>query len=127
MNFPRVALAAVSAWVLSLVVGFVVNTYVMAEVYGANAAAFRPQDQMNLALGFGAQLVGFFAFAYMYAKGYEGTGGLQEGLRFGVLIAIVLIGFVIVWNYVVLPVDGTLAVYWVVDTLVELALYGMVV
>ena len=63
----------------------------------------------------------------MYAKGYEGTSGVQEGLRFGVLVGLLLIGFAVVWNYVVLPVSGTMGVYWIVDTLLEMAFYGVVV
>jgi hypothetical protein len=127
MNFNRLALAAVAAWVVSLVIGFVVNTYLMAELYAAHAQVFRPQDEMNLALGFGAQLGGFFVFAYMYAKGYEGTSGVQEGLRFGVLVGLLIIGFAVVWNYVTLPISGALGLGWVVDVLVEMAIYGIVV
>lgn len=124
MNFPRLALAAVAAWVLSLVLGFLVHTFLMADIYQLHASVFRPQSDTNLALGFGAQLLGFFAFAYMYAKGYEGTNGPQEGLRFGVLVGLLLIGFAVVWNYVMLPVSGTLGVYWAVDVILEMAIYG---
>ncbi len=127
MNFPRLALAAVVAWLVSLGVGFVVDAYIMADIYAAHAQVFRPEASMNLLLGFGAQLLGFFAFAYMYAKGYEGTSGVQEGLRFGVLVGLLLIGFAVVWNYVVLPVSGTLGIYWIVETLLEMAFYGVVV
>lgn len=127
MNFPRLALAAISAWVLSIVVGFVVNAYLMDEIYQLHASVFRPEDEMNLALGFGTQLLGFLAFAYMYAKGYEGTSGLQEGLRFGVLVGLLLIGFAITWSYVTLPVSRTMGAYWAVDVLLEMAIYGAVI
>jgi len=127
MNFSRLALAAVSAWVLSLVIGFVVNTWLMADIYQAHAHVFRPEAEMNLPLGFGVQIVAFFAFAYMYAKGYEGTAGVQEGLRFGVLVGLIVIGFATVWSYVTLPVSGTMGVYWTVDVLLEMAIYGAVV
>ena len=127
MNFSRLALAAVSAWLVSLALGFVVNTWLMAAIYQAHAHVFRPQADMNLPLGFGVQLVAFFAFAYMYAKGYEGTTGVQEGLRFGVLVRLLLIGFATTWNYVTLPVSGTMGAYWTVDVLLEMAIYGAVV
>ena len=127
MNYSRLALAAVSAWVVSLGLGFVVNTWLMADIYEAHARVFRPQADMNLPLGFGVQLVAFFAFAYMYAKGYEGTTGVQEGLRFGVLVGLLLIGFATTWSYVTLPVSGTMGAYWTVDVLLEMAIYGAVV
>lgn len=127
MNFPRLALAAVIAWLVSIGVGYVVDGYLMADVYAAHAHILRPQESMNLALGFAGQLLGFLVFAYMYAKGYEGTGGVQEGLRFGVLVGLLLIGFAVTWNYVVLPVSGTLGIDWVVATLLQMALYGIIV
>ena len=51
MNFGRLAIAAVVAWIVSIPVGFL--------------------------------LVGFFAFAYAYARGFEGGSGVMEGVRFG--------------------------------------------
>jgi len=127
MNYARLALAAVSAWVLSLAIGFVVNTWVMADINQAHAHVFRPEGEMNLPLGFMVQLVAFFAFAYMYAKGYEGTAGVQEGLRFGVLVGLIIIGFATTWSYVTLPVSSTMGIYWTVDVLLEMAIYGAVV
>ena len=127
MNYPRVALAAIVAWGVYMGVSFFVNNVILAPVYAENQALFRPQDQMPLGLGIGATLVGFFVFAYVFAKGYEGGRGIQEGLRFGVLIGLLLVCFWIVWTYVTMPVTGRLAVYWTVDALAEMALYGAIV
>ncbi|MCX6549446.1 MAG: hypothetical protein NTY02_00305 [Acidobacteria bacterium] len=127
MNFGRVAVSAVVAWFVYLLLSPLVNNYLLAELYAGHAAVFRPQAEMNLVLGLGVTLVGFFVFAYAYAKGYEGGTGAVEGLRFGVVVGLLLACFAVTWNYVVLPVSGTLALAWVVDTLVEMAIYGVVV
>jgi hypothetical protein len=129
MNFARVAAGALAAWIVSIPVGFVVNDVLLKDVYAANVAAMRPEPAMmaSLPLGFAATLVGFFVFAYMYAKGYEGTSGAMEGLRFGVLVALLLCGFAVVWQYVVYPINGTMAAVMIVDTIVEMALYGAIV
>ena len=127
MNYPRVALAAVVAWVVSVAVGYFVNSYLLMDLYAAHETVFRPQAEMNLLLGFGAQLLAFFVFAYMYAKGYEGTSGLQEGLRFGVLIGLLILGFASAWNYAVLRVSDALGMAWMIDGLVEMSLYGIIV
>jgi phosphotransferase system glucose/maltose/N-acetylglucosamine-specific IIC component len=127
MNFGRVAAAAIVAWIAYLVVSPLVNNVLLADLYARHAAVFRPQAEMNLVLGLGASLIGFFVFAYAYAKGYEGGHGAVEGLRFGVVVGLLLACFAVVWNYVVLPVSGSLGVAWIVDTLVEMALYGAVV
>lgn len=127
MNYSRLALAAVVAWVASLAVGSFANGYLMADLYAAHPLVFRPQAEMNMVLGFAGSLVGFFVFAYMYAKGYEGTSGLQEGLRFGVLVGLLFMSFGAIWNYVVLQVSNALGLAWAVDVLVEMAIYGTLV
>ena len=53
----------------------------------------RPPAEMNLAFGLAASLLGFFVFAYAYAKGYEGGAGAVEGLRFGVVVGLLLACF----------------------------------
>ena len=127
MNFGRVAAAAVVAWITYMLVSPVVNNVLLADLYARHTAVFRPQADMNLVLGLGASLLGFFVFAYAYAKGYEGGSGALEGLRFGVVVGLLLACFAVTWNYVVLPVSGSMGVAWIVDTLVEMALYGCVV
>lgn len=127
MNFGRVAAAAVVAWIVYLGASPLVNNVLLADLYAKHAAVFRPQAEMNLVLGLGASLLGFFVFAYAFAKGYEGGNGAVEGLRFGVVVGLLLACFAATWNYVVLPVSGSLGVAWIVDTLVEMAVYGVVV
>src|SRR5262245_38442400 len=129
MNFARVAMAAFAAWILSLPIGYVVNEIILKDVYAANAAALRPQDAImaNLPLGFGFMLVGFFLFAYAYAKGYEGTSGAMEGLRFGVLVALMIDCFSIVWWYSTTPINTTMFAATCIDYIVEYSIYGAVV
>jgi hypothetical protein len=129
MNLPRVALAAVVTWVVYLCVSFVVHTMLLTNIYTQHKAAMRPEEQASaiLPIGFVFALVGFFAFAYAYAKGYEGGSGLQEGLRFGVIVGLFLCCFCLIWEYMVWPVSGTLLLAWLVDYIVEFALYGMIV
>ena len=100
MNLTRVAIAAVVTWIVYLGVSFVVHTMILADIYTAHRAVMRPEDQANaiLPVGFVFALVGFFAFAYAYAKGYEGGSGLQEGLRFGVIVGIFLCCFGKIWE-----------------------------
>jgi hypothetical protein len=129
MNFGRIAAAAVVAWVVSLGLGFLVNDVLLADMAAANVAVMRPQAELmaNLPIGFAFLLVGFFAFSYAYAKGYEGDDGVVEGIRFGVLVALIVIGFGVVWQYVMFPITATYAAAMVIDTIVELAIYGAIV
>ncbi|MDP6581906.1 MAG: hypothetical protein QF681_14725 [Vicinamibacterales bacterium] len=48
-------------------------------------------------------------------------------MRFGVLVAIMLICFAGVWGYVVFPISAGLAAALAIDYIVEFAAYGMIV
>ena len=129
MNFARIAAAAVVAWIVSLAVGFFVNTVLLADLARASTPPMRPEADVQglLPLGFVFLLIGFFAFAYAYAKGYEGGNGIMEGIRFGVLTSLIIIGFGLIWQYVVFPISGTLSMAMMIDSIVEMALYGAIV
>lgn len=129
MNLVRVAVAGAAAWVVSLGVAFLVNEVLLKNVYLANAAVLRPEADIaaKLPLGFAVMLVGFLAFAYAYAKGYEGTNGVMEGVRYGVLVAVMINCFASFWYYATVPIDGTMAAAMAIDYLVEWTLYGAIV
>jgi prepilin signal peptidase PulO-like enzyme (type II secretory pathway) len=129
MNLSRVALAGFAAWVVFCIVGFVAHAVLMDDLYAAHSAIMRPPADADarLPLSFAVALLGFFAFAYAYAKGYEGGAGIQEGLRFGVLIGVMLIAFVVTWDYMTYPLSRTFLFALVIDYIVEYAIYGAVV
>jgi hypothetical protein len=89
----------------------------------------RPEAELTsmLPLGFAASLLGFAAFSYAYAKGYEGGSGVVEGIRFGVLVSVLIIGFSVVWQYVVYPISGAFGITGIVVHLVVVPIYGAVV
>ena len=129
MNVRRVALAAVVAWIVSLAIGFFVNDYLFAGMSAANGSALRPEAALNanLPVGLIVLLVAFFAFAYMYAKGYEGGSGIAEGVRFGVTVGVIIVGFGTVWMWVMFPLSGNFALAMIIDSIVESAIYGAIV
>lgn len=129
MNLSRVALAGLAAWVAFCLIGYLAHAVLMADLYTAHAAIMRPEAEANarLPLAFLVSLVGMLAFAYAYAKGYEGGKGVQEGLRFGVLVGVMLIAFVIVWDYMTYPLSRTFLFALVIDYIVEFAIYGVIV
>ncbi len=127
MNFARVGLAAVAAWAASWPVRAAAVAYLRTEFAAAQPPLFRPAADTRFGLGFGIELLGCFALAYMYAKGYEGTSGVQEGLRFGMLVGLVLATFGVGWTAVLQPAPAGFAAVSALDTLVEMTLYGIVI
>lgn len=131
MNFPRVGLAALAAWAVYLALGFLIHGVMLADMWSAlqRDGVARSSTTANaiMPLGFALALPGAFAFAYTYAKGYEGGPGLQEGLRFGVLVGLMLVAFGLTWNYVTFPLPLQYLASTAAATVVQFAAVGMVV
>jgi len=129
MNTTRVALAAVAATVVDAVYGFVVYGNLLTGQFAAFPAVFRSAETgaAYLPLMFACIFVGMIAVSYIYAKGYEGRSGLQEGLRFGVLLAIFNAGYFIGTDYGILNIGGQLAVFMALAGLGEWLLVGSVI
>ena len=131
MNFARVGLAAVAAWVVYLALGFLIHAVMLADLWAGlqqdGVARSSATGNALMPMAFGIALPGALAFAYAYAKGYEGGPGLQEGLRFGVLIGLILLAFGIVWNYVTFPLPLEYLTSLAVATVIQFAAVGMVV
>jgi hypothetical protein len=127
MNMSRVALAAVVAWVVDGVYGFAVYGKALEGEFARYPGVFRPMEAVmgNLPLMLAGALVAMFAVAYIYAKGYEGGSGVQEGLRFGILMAVFLVGYVLVGNYVIMNVGRRISAYMAVAGVVEWIVVGI--
>lgn len=130
MNYPRIVLAAIAAWIVSIGLGYLINNVWLLRLYQANAWAFRRQEEIMplLPIGFGLQLLAFFAFAFAYAKGYEGEGShIGEGVRYGLIVAIMIDGFAVVWNYVTQPIAPRLGILQMLAVIAELGICGAIV
>jgi hypothetical protein len=129
MNYARVVMAGVAAWVASMMIGFVVNTYLLASIFAANAAVMRPESEINalLPLGFVVLLFGYLGSAWIYASMYQAGYGPAEGARFGVVVAIIVTAFGLIWQYIQYPISGMMLAALVGDAIVEMAIYGAII
>ena len=128
MNWSRLALAAVVAWVVDAVYGYCVYGVALIGELARYPGVFRPMDAVNaqLPLMFAGSLIGFFALAYIFAKGHEGGSGIAEGLRFGFVIAVFEFGLISVGNYAVLNIGRRIAAEMAVAGFAEAILSGVV-
>src|SRR5207245_9895361 len=92
MNYGRLALAAVAAWLVDAVYGFTVYGTVLSGEFGRYPGVYRPTDSQAayMPILFAGILLATFVASYVYAKGYEGGSGVQEGMRLGVLIGVIV-------------------------------------
>jgi hypothetical protein len=130
MNYPRIAVATLAAWIASIALGYLINDIWLAHLYAANAWAFRHPDDVRrlLPFGLGAQLVACVAFSFAYAKGFDETNpGIAQGLRFGLIVALMIDGFASVWNYVSEPIALRLGALQLISHIGEFGVYGAIV
>jgi hypothetical protein len=129
MSYGRLALAAVAATIVDAVYGFLMYGIILAGEFGRYPGVYRSAETgpAYLPLMFLGLLVSMFAVANIYAKGYEGGAGFQEGLRFGLLVGIFVAGAFASVDYAVLNIGRRLAVGLACAGLVEWALNGIVI
>jgi hypothetical protein len=127
VNLGRLTAAAVVTWLVHIGLTSLVWGSLLPGMLPPNAPLLRAPGEMNLVLGYAASLLGLFVFAYAYAKGYEGGPGALEGLRFGVVVGLLLACFSGVWSYVMMPFTGAFAAAMIVDAIAEMAIFGTVV
>jgi len=128
MNGKSLALAAVVAWVVDSIYGFLVFGMALNSEFARYPAVFRPFEavQANLPLMFGSSLVAMFVVAYIFAKGHDGGPGIREGLRFGVVFAAFGLFAISIPNYVIFNYGRMLAVKTAIGGGVEMVLMGVV-
>jgi len=132
LNYPRALLAGIAVWITSVAVGYVINDIWLARLYQANAWAYRHAEDVRelVPIGLGMQLLASLAFAFAYAKGYERdreASGIAQGVRFGLVVALIIDGFAVVWNYITEPIAPRLGVLQVCAIIGEFGILGAVV
>lgn len=128
MNAGRLAIAAVAAAVADMAYGFVAYGVLLANQFAAYPGVYRPAaDTSYMGYLFGGILLAMFPAAYIYAKGYEGRGGLTEGLRFGCVMGTLMLGYGALVNYSVLNIGFGLGAGMAAVVFVEWLLVGVVI
>jgi len=130
MNLKRWVLATVGAFVVLMVADFVVHEAWLGGFYRAHAEWWRPAAEMKARMGclFASQLVLAALLTLVYAKGYEqGKGAVGQGVRFGVLMGLLLFLPKIFMTHFVYPYPVSLLVNWFVGGVMEVTLAGVVI
>jgi hypothetical protein len=129
MNYGRLALAAIVATVVDGIYGFAVYGNVISSEFAKYPAIYRASDVQTgyLPLMFVGLLFAMFVATYLYAKGYEGGNGVQEGMRFGVLIGLLVVGYVAGVDYATMNIGKRMAGYFALAGLVEWIVVGMTI
>ena len=129
MNYPRIILAALGAFVAYFAIGFAVfavSGAPMKREFEKYPSVYRPKESMVkvMPVGMAAMLVGIVVLAVLYAMSYRGGPGLAEGARFGALIGVFVVCAFVVHNWTNLNIGTTLTVYQALAYFVQWTVVG---
>src|ERR1700733_3166468 len=97
MNYTRIALAALGAFVAYMALGGLIFGAIpsLKDEFAKYPAVYRSQQgQMShMPTGMAAMLLSMVALAVLYAKMYRSGSGVSEGAAFGGLIGLFAVGF----------------------------------
>ena len=128
MNYKRVFLAALAAFVAYFASGSLAIGLFLKNSYLAYASVYRPEQEVLkvFPVGMVATFIALLVLSILYAKGYQGSSGLGQGARFGVLIGIFSDGMFVFHNYVNLRIGLKLTLEQAVAFFFEWLLVGIV-
>jgi hypothetical protein len=130
MNYARIVVAAVAAWIVFFAYGFLVHGLLIAKDYvpypeGVYRAGDDARDHMPLGL------VGLFlailVLATLYAQNYATAHGVRAGALLGLLFGIFMVGAFVAVNYATINISGKLALELAASEPIEWTLVGFVV
>ena len=131
MNYTRIALAAVGAFVVYFVLGglsFVVMPSLKSE-FLKYPAVYRSQGAMKgvMPVGMAGMLLSMVALSAIYAMLYRGGSGVQQGAVFGALIGVYAVGSFVLHNYVNLNIGWNLTLQQAIAYFMEWVVTGIVI
>ncbi len=125
----KFVVSVVVIFVLTVIFGFIVHGVLLREDYAQLANLVRPQQEMRGYYGyllFGQALFSI-GFVWVYLKGRENKPFLAQGIRYGIIIAILTTISAYLVYYAVYPVPGGLVVKQIVFDTVSVILFGIAV
>ena len=131
MNYPRVALAAVGAFVTYFALGGLLFGLLpqMRSEFARYPAIYRTQESLKsvMPMGMAAMFVAMLVLAVIYAMLQRGGSPLSDGAKFGALVGVFAIGSFVIHNYVNLNIGMKLTIQQAVAYFVEWVLTGIVI
>ncbi len=126
MNYKRFIIASVVVYVAFQVMEFLVNNIILMSQYEALQNLWRPDMASKMWLMYLAGVLVAFLFTYIFIKGREGKG-LAEGFRYGLIIWAFVAVPMSLGFYGMLPIPFKLALWWIIFSLVEYVIAGLIV
>ncbi len=126
MNIKRFVYACIAVFVTFQVLDFIIHGIILGPTYESLKDVWRPDMMSKMWIMYITSLVLSLLFVYIFTKGYEGKG-IAEGIRYGIIIGLLMNAVGMFSQYVVYPIPLSLAIQWFVFGMIEFLICGIVV
>lgn len=130
MNLTRIALAALAALVAYFIVGGIFFTVpAMRTEFAKYPAVFRTGDALNsvLAVGMLGTLLAIATASVIFARMHPAGAGIDAGIKFGVALAVFLLGSFVLHNHMLLNIGWRLSTLQAIAYSAEWFVVGVVI
>jgi hypothetical protein len=130
MNFTRIFLAALGAFVAYFVFGGLSFTFAaLKNEFLKYPTVYRDQARQlkHMPIGIAAMFIGMVVLAVLYAMLYQGGSGLVAGARFGALVGLFAVCAFVIHNYVNLNIGGALTAISSIAFFIDWTASGLVI
>jgi len=126
MNIKRFFLAVLAVLATIVATNIIIHSFILMDTYTSLKQLWRP-DMMDLMwIMYITDIILAFLFVYIFTKGYENKG-ILEGVRYGLLMGLLLDGIGTLGQYMVYPIPVSLAVQWFVYGMIRFVILGIIV
>jgi hypothetical protein len=125
----RMVLAVVVGSVVQLAGLLLIHSVLLRQDYVDTAALWRPRDAqiMRVWAMLLAVLVYVVGAVLLYVRGVEQKPWMGQGIRFGILLALVAVVYGSLSGWVILPIPHLLAVKWILSESLLSVVFGLAV
>ncbi len=124
MNLKRFIFASLAVFITFEIFNFIIHSVILSRTYESLSFIWRP-DMMSIMWIMSIAIFIFaFLFVYIYSRGFG--QGLLTGIRYGLVIGIIVICVPAFNQYVVYPIPFKLVIQWCIYGLIQCIFCGMV-
>jgi heme/copper-type cytochrome/quinol oxidase subunit 2 len=124
MNWKRVILAGIVIYIVFQGLGFIMDNVWLKNDYDQLKNVWRQNMMSRIWLLYVVGLLVAFLFTYIFVKGREGKG-IQEGVRFGIIIWLFTIVPFNIEIWVIFPIPYMLVLKWLIFGLLTSLIGGI--
>ncbi|UCD70562.1 MAG: hypothetical protein JSW70_06020 [Syntrophobacterales bacterium] len=125
MNIKRFIIASIAVFICFQVLNFIIHGVILDSTYESLKDVWRPDMMSKMWIMYITSLILSFLFVYIFTKGYEARG-IAEGVRYGLLIGLLMNIPGMFNQYVIYPIPFYLALQWFIYGTIEFIACGIV-